>query len=153
MKVIYSAGVFFLLSAFASLVITGNKIHYKSLLSGNNSNEFDEKAVVITLEKEFLSTWNKLSAGEFGKAEDRPETDLKKNAIIVIYSGSETNGMEIDSTYIVNNRLMVAYSRISLGPKCNSSKLLVTPFEMIEVPKGNWKECSLRSHVKYQDCD
>ena len=129
------------------------KVKFTSLASGMECKQFDEKNVLILNPTDFTKLWNELAKTDALLSKEIPVIDFKKFAVVACYAGDQTNGMEIDSVYIAGSKMMVAVSDISLGPKCSKAKLLVTPFEIIQVPRGKWNSSYLRSHVVVRDCE
>jgi hypothetical protein len=129
------------------------RIYPKILCLGQNSGMHEEKTVTIGTQNEFISAWKKLAGPEAPRDETPSIVDLQKYAIIVHYAGDQTNGVELDSAYVIGDELILSVSRVSLGPKCKGSRLLVTPFIMLQVEKGSWKTCRVKTHVVSQNCD
>src|ERR1041385_2264843 len=90
------------------------KIVFQSLWYGKNSDVFDKKNVVISTASEFQSAWKKLSETDFGIANTPPEVDFKNKKVIICYAGSQTNGLQIDSTTVSNLVLTIHERNISM---------------------------------------
>jgi hypothetical protein len=149
MKKIFYLLIFVLL-AFKQI---DNKVIWKEIAKGRNSDVYSQIAKIITN----TSGLHKLNEGfmkrDYRAKIDDNEVDFNKQSLIVYFAGSSVNDIKMDSINIKNNTLLVYIDRIQYSRGCYEATLLVTPYIILKVDTGSWKDYEIKTSVSTRICD
>lgn len=130
-----------------------NKVIWQEIRSGRNSGIHETDSRMITDLSDLHRLNNDLIKRDYLGEIEVNEVDFNRQSLVVYFAGSNVNAIKMDSAKIVNNTLLIYIDRIEFSRGCYEATLLVTPYIVLKIDKGNWKTYEIRTSVSTRICD
>jgi len=118
-------------------VVKGSSISFIEIKTGQNSGYSKFTTIEIHNVKELSEVWVNLFA-KYDRKPPIPTIDFEKKMLIAVALGERNNGsysIKIESILETKNGITVITEENKPGNTCNSTSVMVYPFQLIEISK------------------
>ena len=130
-----------------------NKVIWQELRSGRNSGVYETSTKLITDTSDLHHLITDVKKKDYIVKIDDKEVDFNKQSLLVYFAGEDVNAIKMDSVIMKNDKLLVFIDRIEFSRGCYEATLLVSPYLILKIDKGNWKDYEIRTFVTTRICD
>ncbi|NVO02548.1 MAG: hypothetical protein HXX09_07565 [Bacteroidetes bacterium] len=142
-----------LLVCIVSSINAQKNSNYRILREGNNSNIYNRKVISITNQIQLDSLILELNKSDYSYRKQKDTVDFKKKFVIAYFAGSSNNGIKFDQIKIEKDILNIHIKVFSFSANCRNSKLLVSPFLLIEVDKQFLNLFNILEKTEFVECN
>jgi hypothetical protein len=145
--------LFVLLVVLFGFKQTDNKLIWQEVWKSRNSGIYKTSTRLITDTSDLHRLITDVKKKDYTVKIEDNEVDFNNQSLLVYFAGEDVNDIKMDSIIMNNNKLLVYIDRIEFSRGCYEAALLVSPYLVLKINKGSWKDYEIRTFVTTRICD